>query len=171
MSDAQVAEVDAYIEAYKAPDGVQPHWVAVRGRGRDWEATWPLVGTDGIASGYIKLESNARQTEIGISVIFRGQPIFRIDIVPDDRSEGNPLSARKYAPHLPAAFRGSHVHAWSDQRAWVREHGLGELPFRRPLAPVPANLDRAFELLSVEINLTLLSDQRGIEMPRQIGFS
>lgn len=170
MSDADVEQVDDYIKGYKVLAGPQPHWVNVSKRSRDWELTWPMEGADGIASGYIMIESNAAQTEVSISVIYRSSPIYRIDVVPDDRPEGNPYITRKYAPGLPSEFTGSHVHAWADHRDYVRDCGLGELPFRRPLEGKPNNLDRAFDLLVEDIGLTLLPGQRGIEMPSQLGF-
>lgn len=170
MSDAEVAQVDAYIQSYKVLAGPQPHWVSVTKRSRDWELTWALEDASGIASGYIMIESNAAQTEVSISVIYRSAPIYRIDIVPSDKPEGNPLITRQFAPDLPAHFTGSHVHAWSDHREYVRQRGLGELPFRRPLEDDPSNLDRAFDLLTSDIGLTLLPGQRGIEMPSQLGF-
>lgn len=170
MSEAEVSEVDAFIRGYKVLAGPQPHWVGVTKRSRDWELTWSLEDASGIASGYIMVESNAAQTEVGISVIYRGAPIYRIDIVPQERPEGNPWITRKYAPDLPSHFHGSHLHAWDDHREYVRDCGLGELPFRRPLRSNPSNLDRAFEMLISDIGLTLLPDQRGIEMPPQLGF-
>lgn len=129
------------------------------------------MGADGISSAYVALEADASFAFISISVIYRGNPIYRLDIVPPDRDEGNIFSARKYAKHLPPEFSGSHTHTWEDHRLWIADHGLGELPFRRPLEPAPDSFARAFDHVAEAINLTLLSAHRPIELPRQIGFS
>lgn len=171
MSDEQIVEVDSWLASYKTLDGYQPPWISVAGRGRAWEANWPILSVDGISSAYAALEADAALVCISISIIYRGSPVYRLDIVPSDHQEGNPYSARKYAKYLPSTFCGSHAHAWEDHRLWVSEHGLGELPFRCPLSPAPAGFDRAFEHLAGQINLTLLPDHRPIELPKQSGFS
>lgn len=171
MSDAQIAEVDTWLTSYKTFDIYQPPWIAVAGRGRDWEANWPIVGADGISSAYVALEADAALVFISISIIYRSSTIYRLDIVPSDHTEGNPYSARKYAKDLPSQFCGPHTHAWEDHRTWIAEHGLGELPFRRPLDPAPSGFPSAFEYVAGEINLTLLPVHRPIQLPRQIGFS
>lgn len=171
MSDEQIAQVDAWLLGYKQFDGFQPPWIAVSGRGRDWEANWPIVGGDGISSAYGALEADATLTTISISIIYRGAPVYRLDMVPPDKREGNEFPVIKYAPQLPREFLGTHAHAWDDHRKWVQEQGLGQLPFRRPILPAPNNFDRGMEHVANAINLTLLPAHRPIQLPPQFGFS
>lgn len=171
MSEAQVAEVDTWISSYKAFDSYQPPWQPIRSRGRDWQATWPIVDLGGISSGKAVFETDAAFTEISISVIYRSNPIFRLDLVPADREEGNEFVALQYASDVPRKFTGTHTHSWDDHRLWVKSNGLGELPIRRPLIDPPTEIDGAFEFISRIMNVSLQPGQRPVILPPQKGLS
>lgn len=170
MSEAQVAEVDAYVEAFKQFEGYMPEWQAVSGRGRDWQTRWPILDANGGSSGFVCFECDAAFAKVGISVIYRRKPIWRLDKIRETERKENPLPVRKYAPHLPREFHGSHVHAWDDHRLWVQDQGLGELPFRRPLEEQLVSFEQAFDIVAKATNLTVSPSQRGIALPAQSGL-
>jgi hypothetical protein len=170
MSDSQVAEIDSYIDGYKAFDDYMPPWKPIIGHGRDWQSRWPITDAEGVTSGMAHFECDASFSEVSIAVTYRRSPIYRLDLVPVDKKEGNPFSVRPYAPGLPETFFGSHIHAWADHREWVRVNGLGELPFRRPLSPAPSDVQRALEIVAQDLNLTVLPTYRGIVLPVQSGL-
>ena len=171
MSEAQVVEVDGWIGGYKTFDSYQPAWQPVKGRGRDWQARWPLVDQNDIASGFVVFEADAGFTEISISVIYRGSPVYRLDLCPPGQQHGNEFVARKYAPDLPRKFTGSHIHGWEDTRGWVKDHGLGEMPLRRPLENPPTDFDEAFEFVAKAVNITVQPGTRPVTLPPQRGLS
>lgn len=168
MSDAEVTDVEDWITSYKTFDHYFPGWVESKGR-CDWQASWPIVDLDGIASAVAYFEADASFTDISISVVFRRAPIYRLDKIAETEPEGNPLTARQYAPHVPADFFGSHVHGWQDNREWVRAKGLAELPFKHPINS-PPSLELMFDLVATEMNITVTPSQRGITLPPQSGL-
>lgn len=170
MSEAQVAEVDAYIEAYKEFEGYMPEWLPVSGRGRDWQTRWPILDSAGGSSGFVCFECDAAFAKVGISVIYRRKPIWRLDKIRETERKENPYQVRKYAPHLPHEFQGSHVHAWNDHRLWVADQGLGELPFRRPMEEQLVSFEQAFDIVARAVNLTVSPSQRDVALPPQIGL-
>jgi hypothetical protein len=170
MSDADVDGVDAWIAGYKELDGFQPPWLPAKGRS-EWKADWPIRDANDLTSGKLILECDAMHEEISVSIVVRKASIYRLDWVPDDRQEGNPYPARRYAPHLPVDFLGTHVHAWADHREYVRATGLKgfDLPFRCPTT-APTSLDEALERVTGAMNVAFPSSKRGTTLPPQTGL-
>jgi hypothetical protein len=170
MSEADVQAVEDWLAAYKTFENYFPGWVPTPGHRCDWEVRWPIVDANGTISGMACFEADSAFEEVSISIIYRGNPVYRLDRVPNTRQEGNSYPAHLYVPDLPVTFKGSHIHAWEDHREYVRKNGRGPLIFRRPIEQ-PHDIETAFGIVSKAVGLTVPSSHRGITLPPQSGLN
>jgi hypothetical protein len=160
--DADVDDIDAFLADAKTLIGGEPLW-RPGGFAGDLHATWGIADSVGVSRGELRFRvSPADRTEPSISVIYRGRPVWRVDIVPPTSWKPNPPDAVGLG--LPPRVDGPHEHAWPDNREYVRINGFRRLPNRRPL-PAIRRLPQALAALAARINLTLGPDQRGFDVP------
>ena len=167
---ADVAAVDAFLaDTPKHLFGPPPEFGAATFHRRDdyeWTAVWPIADSLGVVTtGQLRLVVRpGLSLGPSISVIFDREAVARLDIVPPQECESNPLWAA--AMGLPPRVCGPHFHTWEHNR----DHVLAteELPCREPLPPQVRKFDQAFPWLAARINLVLTPEQRGFEPPARL---
>jgi hypothetical protein len=100
-----------------------------------------------------------------MSLVFRGNAIWRIDLVAPGAWKPNPAGAA--ALGLPPHVWGSHSHTWYDNRDHLLSQDQWGLPYRRPLPVAIRRLPQAIASLAADVNLLLEPDQRGFDVPPQ----
>jgi hypothetical protein len=165
--DAEIAEIDAFLAREKTLVGPLPIWNQGSRRG-EVEAVWPVADADGISIANLRFRcSKSHLAYPSMSMIMRGQPIWRVDLVPPDEWKPNPPWAEGLG--LPPVITGSHGHEWPDNRDHVSRIPVGpwDLPARRPLQPQIRRLTHALPAFAERINLVLTHEQRGFDVPPQ----
>jgi hypothetical protein len=168
----EVAAVDAFFaDGPKSLAGPPPEFGVGnfhRGGAYEWRANWPIADSLGIVGpGALRVVVRPGQA-LGpsISVIFNRQMVSRLNFVPAQECESNPLWAA--AVGLPPRVCGPHLHAWDHNRLHVLDTGEWQLPCREPLPAQIRKFDQAFPWLAARINLVLTPDQRRFEPPPQL---
>jgi hypothetical protein len=163
---SEVTAVDEFLaDQEKALQGVQPPWMP----GRDSierMAIWNVQDGLGVVRAQLRFRLDpANRSAPSVSLIFRNNPVWRVDLEDALVCKPNPLWAKSVG--APATVCGSHCHSWPDNRYHVLAQELWELPCRRPLAQQIRRLPQAIPWLAERINLTLNPDQRGFDVPPQ----
>jgi len=160
--EAEAEAVDAFLLDDKRLDGI-PNWHPSPRPG-ELSATWNIQDSLGIVRAALRFRCpRAARGSPSISLVFREDLIWRIDLVPQHVWKPNPPSAVYLG--LPPEVYGSHSHRWYDNRAYVLSHGFGSLPYRRPLPVAIRRLPQALASLAAEINLSLEHEQRRFDVP------
>jgi hypothetical protein len=164
MTDLTTEEVDAFLAEYKTLRGYLPEWQ--QHRGWDWSSRWPVLDALEVQQAELVFAINPALTKPTVTLILRRKPVYRVDIVPMDECKHNDFGAQRLG--LPPIVCGPHVHAWADNREFVRENGFGELPYRRPVEVADTAFIRALEVASRDLNIHVTPSQRvQCEPPRQ----
>ena len=161
IDDAELDEVDAYIAQHKTMLGYVNGWELHYGR--DWQVRWPIVDATGVESGELCLNVTRDHKHASICCIFRGRPIYRLDVAPKTECKDNWHTA--WEQGLPAQVCGSHVHGWPENRAYVKVNGFGKLPVRRPINGLVASLQDGIGWVAQDLNIHIAPDQRDLEAP------
>jgi hypothetical protein len=167
-----VAAVDAFLaDSPKQLSGPPPEFGAAAFHRRgdyEWNAVWPIADSLGVVTtGQLRFAVRpGLLLGPSISVIFDRQAVARLDIVPAQECETNPLWAATVG--LPPRVCGPHFHSWEHNRDHVLATEEWELPCREPLPPQVRKFDQAFPWLAVRINLVLTPDQRRFEPPSRL---
>jgi hypothetical protein len=164
IREAEAAEIDAFLAEDKSLEAV-PIW-----RGSSWPgeltAVWNIRDSLGIGRATLRFRCpRAARAWPSISLIFRGNPLWRIDLVASGVWKPNPPSAVSLG--LPSEVRGSHSHTWHDNRAHLLSQDLWTLPYRRPLPVAIRRLPQAVASLADETKLLLEPEQRQFDVPPQ----
>ena len=169
---ADVAAVDAFLaDGPKSLAGPPPEFgvgLFHRQGVYEWRANWPIADSLGVV-GPASLRFVIRPgLALGpsISLIFNRQAVARLNFVPTQECESNPLWAAMLG--LPAQVCGPHFHSWEYNRAHVLTVKEWELPCREALPLQVRKFDQAFPWLAAKINLVLTPDQRRFEPPAQL---
>lgn len=164
-TEADIAAADEYLAERKALHGPIPQWRKSTFDGEQ-EAIWNIEDSVGILRGQLRFRfPRPFRAFPSISVIFRTNSIWRIDLAPPDLCKSNPFGAMQLG--LPATVCGSHGHEWPDNRDFVLRSPTWHLPHRRPIQPQIKRLPQALYFLADQINLVINSDQRGFDVPPQ----
>lgn len=167
MADPTPEEVDAFVAGYKTLSGFLPEWQ--QHHGWNWSTRWGILDHLQVQQAELVFEINASLTRPSITALFRRQPIYRVDIVPTDECKWNDYGARSLG--LPPRICGPHSHPWPENRAFVVEHGFGQLPYRKPVDVADTLFIRALEVAAKDLNIHIDPAQRvGCEPPRQAGL-
>lgn len=158
-----MAAVDAWLAEDKILAGVFPGWG--RSYGRDYTARWGIIDPTGIQRSELAITCDRALLKPTICVLFERKLVFRLDITPEGECEPNPFGA--FAMGLPPYVCGSHMHAWEDNRDWIRSHGFGELPFRSPAPKALRTLEQALAATCDAVKIDLTSDQRDCRLPAE----
>lgn len=129
-------------------------------------AVWPIADVGGVVgSGHLRVVHRPGSDDVvSISVIYGGQSISRLDVVPPSECHANPFWA--HSSDLPPTVCGPHFHGWSYNREQVLISGNWELPCREPLSPQIRRFQQGFYWLCDRVNITLVGDQRSFDLPR-----
>lgn len=163
VSEKQLEDVDSYLSSSdKELEWPQPEWVNT---GRDdYQCTWGIVEGSGIQRSYLKLRIPAASFENpSVGLIFRGNPIARLDRAKASSCEGNPPYATRLG--LPYRVCGPHVHTWEHNRHHVAMSGLWELPARMPITDNMSRLNQMFFWFCDHISLKIPTDCRQLHLP------
>ncbi len=165
MADPTIEEVDQFVREFKTLAGFMPaEWI--QHHGWSWSVRWGVLDALQVQQAELVFEINPALTKPSITMIFRKQPIYRVDIVPMSECKWNDWGALELG--LPARVCGSHTHGWNDNRLFIASNGFGELPFRRPVDVADTKFIRALEIVAKDLNIHVDPAQRvGCEPPRQ----
>lgn len=164
LSAGLAAEIDAFLAEPKRLDGPEPTWI--RGsRPSEMSAEWLIVDDLGISKAKLRFRCPISSRLFpSVSLIYRSNPIWRIDLVRSHEKKPNPLPAQRLG--LPPVVVGSHAHTWPDNRPHLMSQHVWELPYRRPLDGPVRRLPQALFSLADAISLTIVAHQRGFDVPR-----
>jgi hypothetical protein len=163
--DFDVATVDDFLSRGKSLVGNPPEWKLAS---RDWEYTLIWIIADDLGAEVAQLRfrwPKGPKVSPAVSLLLRGNPIWRVDLVSQDECKFNPHDAHLYG--LPPKVCGPHEHAWPDNRHYVSACGFGKIPYRRPLPPQVKRFGQILPWLSDKIKLTLTAEQRKFDQPPQ----
>lgn len=159
----ELAEVDGFLSESKSLSASLPIWEESSRNGRI-QAIWNIEDEHGISLAHLRFGVWVNwRDQPSVSVIFRNQPICRLDIKSPDVCEDNPLEAMHL--DLPAKVCGSHFHSWPDNRHYVAKNGFGKLPVRRSVAPQLRSVEQMLPWLADEIGIVLSQEQRMFRGP------
>lgn len=164
--DRLLAEIDAFLAETKTLHGDLPQW-GPSSRPRDLQAAWPLADSAGVIRAEIRCrcERNDR-TAISLSVIYRGQPIWRVDLEAPSVRHTNPPWAALVG--RPPVIYGSHSHAWPDNVEHLR--GMPpewDLPCRRSLPVAIRRLPQLLPWFADAVHINLAPQHRAFDVPPQ----
>ena len=164
IRDTEAAEVDAFLAEEKRLDGV-PLWHDSSYPGEK-SAVWNIHDSLDIMRATLRFRCPLlNRAWPSVSLVFRDNAIWRIDLVGPDVWKPNPADAA--ALGLPPEVRGSHSHTWPDNREHLLLQDQWGLPYRRPLPPAIRRLPQAIASLAAAVNLLLEPDQRRFDVPVQ----
>ena len=161
----EIRAVDAFLAEDKhLVDGL-PEW-ATSSRKGEMQAIWNIADAHGIERGHLRFRCASRARLFpSVSVIFRDNPIWRVDVVPADECKYNPVWC--HALGLPSTVCGNHEHGWPDNRNYVTQDGPWTLPARRPLTPQLRQLTQIIPWFAIQIHLELNSEVHSFNVPPQ----
>jgi hypothetical protein len=157
--------VDQFLERPKTLRDGLPEWQKSAWSG-EMTAIWILRDDLEVEVGQIRFKY-PRNSNIspGLSLILRGNAIWRVDLVPEDECKFNPHDAHVFG--LPPRVCGPHEHCWADNRDYVRSNGFTKIPYRRPLTPQLRHFGQILPWLASRITLELTPEQRKFDKPPQ----
>jgi hypothetical protein len=101
-----------------------------------------------------------------VSLIFRNNPVWRIDIDAAANAHWNPYWAHSLG--LDPVVRGPHAHERRDNRGHVLNiFPEWDMPCKRPIPKSIRRLSQALPWFATRINLELKPEQRGFDVPPQ----
>lgn len=165
LREVDAEEIDRFLAEEKHLDGTEPMWQEASRPG-ELSAVWNVRDSLGISRAHLRFRHpKAWRAGPSVSVIFRNQAIWRIDLVEPEACKFNPPGAERLG--LPPVVYGSHCHTWPDNRAYLLSQDQWALPYRRPLDGPIRRLPQAIASLAGAINLVLEPHQRGFDVPPQ----
>jgi hypothetical protein len=167
MANARIAtlvsEADAFLVQAKVLEGPPPEWGAST-RDHEYQAIWPVADDLGAVRASLRFRLPKASSEFpSLSLVFANNPIYRVDIQPNEVCEPNPPWAAKLK--LPPKVCGSHVHRWEDNRQFVLDSGKWELPARRPVENSLKRVEQMLPWLCDATGISLAPDQRNFDIP------
>lgn len=160
-----VSAVDDFLARPKTLKGDPPIW-SVSARTAELSAIWSISDDLGVEAGHLRFKfPRGTRGSVSVSVIFGGDPIWRVDLAAIHECKFNLHDAYMYG--LPSKVCGPHEHAWPDNRDYVMINGFSQLPYRRP---IEAQLRRTGQLLpwiADRIGIILEPEQRAFDDPAQ----
>lgn len=168
MAKTYQSEVDAVDDFLGRPKGLvgpPPPWV-VSSRQIDFEAAWNIQDDLGIVSAQLRFRCPRTSNEWPTAnVIFKGNPVWRVDLVQGAECKRNPPNAASLG--LPWLVCGPHEHSWPDNRFHVLMNGFEGLPYRQLIPPQVRRVEQILPWLADRIKLTLEPGQRAFDAPPQ----
>lgn len=162
-----IAEIDAFIAENKTLEdleGSTPEWED--GHAGELSGTWNVVDSVGLIRAQLRFRCpKSRPQFSSISLIYKGNLITRLDLVPPDECKPNMPAAAAFG--LPPHVCGPHWHPWEFNRSYVESAGFGRIPYREPLPPQIRKLPQGLLFLGDRINLSIAPGQRDFDIPPQ----
>ena len=163
--DREIDDIEAFLSEEKRLQGPHPAW----GRSiypKELSASWPVEDSLGVVRAEFRFRCPEEdRTTPSMSLLFRQQPIWRIDLGDDALLHLNPPIAERLG--LPPTITGPHEHGWPDNAENIRGMTPPDwrLTVRRPISPQMRRLSQALPWLADRIRLLLEPSQRGFDVP------
>lgn len=165
VRNRDVRQVDDFLRAEKSTPWGAPEW-APSSRPREVQAIWRIQDASGVERAHLRFRCATNRREFpSVSLIFRDDPIWRVDLVPVAECKPNPAWAVREG--VPPMVCGPHEHAWSDNRTHLLTGAPWCLPCRRPLPSNVRRLPQVLPWLAERIGLTLCEGWRAFDLPPQ----
>lgn len=161
MYDAECAEIDAFIDAFKTLDGPMPAWVNHYSRHN--QIRWAILDANQIQYGELCVTIDRHQREISFCALHRQRMFYRLDIVPQHERHDNPYGA--LALGLPSFVIGPHIHGWPESREYVRLNGFGTLPYRKQIEGLTQTLADGLAWVANDLKIIVTGEQRVCHLP------
>jgi hypothetical protein len=163
ISEIELQAVDEFLVAPKRLEGDPPQWLQSQ-RPDDVLANWNIVDHLGVVSGQMRFRLSKLAPEYpSVSLIFRGNAVWRVDLCPPDVQKFNPPWA--IALRLPASFNGSHCHTWADNRDHIGRTGIWKLDARRPVEIALRRVRQMLPWIADRVGIELTAAQRQFDAP------
>ena len=163
ISDSDLAEVDRFLESKKRLADAIPVW-GPSPRPGEMQAVWSIIDDLGVVRANLRFRLSVTSREQpSVSVIFRGNSVTRLDIVPIKVCEDNPPWAARIG--LPAKVCGSHCHTWRDNRWHIERSGIWEMPCRRPVESALRRIPQMLPWIAEAAGVELSPEQRLFDIP------
>lgn len=158
ISNSELLRVDEFIDCEKTLTEEQPTWGTLQ-NGR-WCAIWPVRDNLGAIRGSLNFRVDPKYTDYpGLSLIFEGRPISRVDLTPPHWSKLNP----PWAFGCPPSVKGNHVHTWADNRDRIAATGKWILQARQPVPPAVKRVPQMLRWFAEYIKIDLYGTQFGFD--------
>lgn len=163
ISDIELHAVDTFLAAPKRLEGGPPEW-RQNERPDDMTANWNVVDDMDVVSAQLRFRLSRLAREYpSVSLIFRGNCIWRLDLCRPTQMKFNPPWATKLG--LPPSFLGSHCHTWADNRDHVAMSGVWNLAARRPVEPALRRVEQMLPWFAGQVGIQLEAEQRRFDAP------
>ena len=167
MADLNIEEISEFITSDKFLDGLCPSFG--EGFGGMFQTRWDFVDALGIGlQSHLCISLKESLDRPSISALYRGHPIYRLDIVPDHVEKPNPPWASKFG--LPNYVSGCHTHPWEQNKDFVEKNWDKSLPAREPLQESMSTLEHALAQVTDDLNISITGEQRVVSLPPQGRF-
>ena len=163
IGEAELDEIDAYLQADKVLVGSFPAWTDRYGG--EHSARWGVADLDGLQVAELVFSVTRTLDCPSIMLLHRKRLIHRTDLVSGNEAKDNHMFALKV--NAPASVAGSHWHLWADSREYVRINGFGQLPVRRPTPAALRTFSQALAATIQQLKITADKDQWGFDLPAQ----
>jgi hypothetical protein len=165
VRNRDIRAVDAFLAERKRLLGPPPEWGPSSRKG-DVQAIWRIVEDNGLERAHLRFRcALSDRQHPSVSLIFRNNPIWRIDIVPSRQCKFNPPWCSGLG--LPPRVCGPHEHRWSDNKHYLENEAAWNIPARRPLPPQLRRFHQIVPWFSKLIKIELEPDQHGFDVPPQ----
>jgi hypothetical protein len=163
LSESELLAVDAFLAGPKRLEGAAPAWVKSE-RPNDVTANWNIIDQLGVVAGHLRFRLSKLAPDYpSVSMIFRQNSIWRVDLCPPELKKLNPPWATEVG--LPPFFFGSHCHRWTDNRKHVGETGVWNLDARRPVEKSLRRVRQMLPWFADATGIQLESSQRDFDAP------
>lgn len=163
VTQETLEEVDEFLQGAKWLEDDIPDWKHGVRPGQ-WDAVWNIEEKHGVSRAHMRFRISSQTPGYpSVSVIFRMNPVWRVDLKPEKDCEPNPPWAAGLG--LPAEVCGNHSHEWVDNREHIRQSKEWDLPCRRPVEPQMRRVPQMLFWLADRIGIELTSDQRNFDAP------
>ena len=159
-------EIDDFLTCDKWLVGSHPIW-RENGRADQLDAKWVIEETGNVSNAHLAFRYNRVSTEQpSVSLIYKRKKVCRVDVKPQDESDGNPMQAAKF--DLPPRVFGTHVHLWKYNREYVLDclpPNEWEIPIKSEISQSAQQLGHILALICSECNIQFTPEQRDLNPP------
>lgn len=163
MYEARCAEVDAFINSHKKLVDFLPPWS--ERFANHYQSRWGIEDSLGAESAELCLTIERDFVRQSITCLFRGQPVYRLDVAPEEECKQNWHTAHRLG--LPSFVCGTHTHGWDENRAYVVEEGFGRLPVRKKVDGRVLGLADALHWAAKDLKIQVEGGQLDFPMPER----
>ena len=158
ISNVELLRVDEFVACEKTLTEQEPVWGALQ-NGR-WFASWPVRDNLGAIRGSLNFRLDPKYPDYpGVSLLFEGRPVSRVDLTPSHWIKPNP----PWAFGCQATVQGNHVHTWTDNRDRIAANGKWLLQARQPVPHAVKRVPHMLRWFAEHIKIGLYGSQFGFD--------